>query len=79
MNRNELYVIKHPRGWAVKGPHSQRAISVHSTQWEAERRAKEMVRNSGGGEVRVQGMDGRWRDSDTVPPGNDPYPPRDLR
>ena len=79
MNRNERYVTKHPKGWAVKGPHSQRASSVHSTQREAELRAKEIVRNSGGGEVRIQDRYGRWRDSDTVAPGNDPYPPRDTR
>lgn len=29
------------------------------------------------GAVRVQGRDGRWRDPDSVPPGNDPTPPRD--
>lgn len=23
--------------------------------------------------------DGKWRDSDTVPPGNDPFPPRDKK
>ena len=79
MNRNERYVTKHPGGWAVKGPNSQRSSSVHPTQREAEQRAKEIVRNSGGGEVRIQGRDGRWRDSDTVSPGNDPYPPRDKR
>ena len=80
MNRNELYVTKHPQGgWAVSRPHSQIPISIHPTQREAEQRAKEIISNSGGGEVRIQGMDGRWRDSDTVRPGNDPYPPRDTR
>ena len=39
--------------------------------------AKETVRKLGRGEVRIQGRNGRWRDSDTVPPGNDPNPPRD--
>ncbi len=79
MGRNERYVTKHQRGWAVKGPNSERASSVHDTQYEAEQRAKEIVGNSGGGEVRIQGRDGRWRDSDTVPPGNDPNPPKDKR
>lgn len=73
----DRYVIKHPSGWAVKAPDSERASSVHSTQREAEQAAKQTVRNLGGGEVRIQGLDGRWRDSDTVPPGNDPNPPRD--
>jgi hypothetical protein len=73
------YVTKHPMGWALKAPSSERASSVHSTQHEADQAAKQTVRNLGGGEVRIQGRDGRWRDSDTVPPGNDPNPPRDKK
>ncbi len=42
-------------------------------------RAKEIVRDEGGGEVRIHGTDGRIRDSDTVAPGRDPSPPRDTR
>ena len=30
-------------------------------------------------EVLVQGRDGRFRDSDTVAPGNDPHPPKDTK
>jgi hypothetical protein len=71
------YVTRHPDGWAVKAPGADRASSVHSTQREAEIRAKEIVSGLGGGEVRIQGRDGRWRDSDTVAPGHDPFPPRD--
>lgn len=48
-------------------------------QSDAIGRAKEIVANAGGGEVRIQGMDGRFGDSDTVPPGNDPFPPRDTK
>ena len=73
----DRYVTKHPRGWAVKAAGGMRASSVHRTQREAESAAKRAVGNLGGGEVRIQGRDGRWRDSDTVPPGNDPNPPRD--
>ena len=75
----DRYVTKHRRGWAVKALGGKRAGSVHSTQREAERAAKKTVRNLGGGEVRIQGRNGRWRDSDTVPPGNDPNPPRDRK
>jgi hypothetical protein len=75
----DRYVTKHPKGWAVKAPGGERSSSVHATQREAERAAKQTVRNLGGGEVRIQGRDGRWRDSDTVPPGNDPNPPRDKK
>ena len=75
----DRYVTKHPKGWAVKAPGSERASSVHGRQRDAEQAAKQTVRNLGGGEVRIQGRDGRWRDSDTVPPGNDPNPPRDKK
>jgi hypothetical protein len=42
-------------------------------------RAREIVHNAGGGEVKIHGRDGRIRDSDTVAPGNDPNPPRDKK
>lgn len=78
-NKNDRYVVKHDEGWAVKKPGADRASSIHDTQSEAERAAKEIVSNHGGGEVRIQGRDGQWRDSDTVRPGNDPMPPRDSK
>ena len=45
----------------------KRASEVLPTQREAEERAKEIVSNLGGGEVVIQGRDGRWRDSDNRP------------
>lgn len=79
MPKNDRYVTKHPKGWAVQAPDGKRASSVHDTQAAAEKSAKQTVSNLGGGEVRIQGRDGRWRDSDTVPPGNDPHPPKDKK
>ncbi len=79
MGKNDRYVVKHPDGWTVRSPGSDRASSVHPTQAEAEERAKEFVASLGGGEVRIQDRQGRWRDSDTVQPGHDPYPPRDKK
>jgi hypothetical protein len=79
MSKNDRYVVKHPDGWAVKAGGADRASSVHKTQHEAEQAAKEIVHNAGGGEVRIQGRDGKWRDSDTVAPGNDPCPPKDKK
>ena len=74
------HVVPNPKGgWAVKQPGARRASSHHQTQREAESRAKEIVEHRGGGEVRIHGRDGRIRDSDTVPPGNDPLPPADRR
>lgn len=72
MSDNDRYVVKHPDGWAVKKAHAERASEVTNTQKEAEARAKEIVSNLGGGEVRIQSKSGKWRDSDTVAPGNDP-------
>jgi Uncharacterized protein conserved in bacteria (DUF2188) len=55
----DRYVTKHPKGWAVKAPGSERASSVHHTQRDAEKAAKQTVSNLGGGEVRIQGRDDR--------------------
>lgn len=79
MSDNDRYVVNHPDGWAVTGPGHERPSGVFDTQREAEERAKEIVSNLGGGEVRIQDRHGRWRDSDTVPPGSDPHPPIDRR
>ena len=78
--KNARHVVQGPKGgWDVKKPGSDRASSHHDTQAEAEARAKEIVGRSGGGEVVIHGRDGKIRDSDTVPPGKDPFPPRDTR
>jgi hypothetical protein len=75
--KNDRYVVKHPEGWAVKKGGADRASGVFKTQGEAEAAAKRIVGNQGGGEVRIQGNDAKWRDSDTVAPGHDPFPPGD--
>lgn len=46
---------------------------------EAEQRAKEILRNAGGGEAVIHDRQGQIRDSDTVPPARDPFPPRDTK
>jgi hypothetical protein len=80
MSNNNRHVVPNPGGgWDVKAPGAERASSHHDTQAQAERAAKEIVRNKGGGEVRVHRPSGQIRDSDTVRPGNDPNPPRDRR
>jgi uncharacterized protein DUF2188 len=79
MSRNDRFVVRHPEGWAVKKAGAGRASSVHNRQSDAEQAAKRTVEALGGGEVRVQGRNGRWRDSDTVAPGNDPNPPHDKK
>jgi Uncharacterized protein conserved in bacteria (DUF2188) len=74
---NARHVVPNSKGgWDIKKPGASRSSGHTDTQGEAVRRAKEIVRNDGGGEVRIHGRDGRIRDSDTVAPGNDPYPPK---
>jgi len=80
MARNERHVVPNPNGgWDVKKPVSSRASAHLRTQAEAQTRAGQIVHNTGGGEVITHGRDGRIRDSDTIAPGNDPNPPRDLK
>lgn len=74
------HVVPNPDGgWDIKAPGANRRSGHADTQADAIDRAREIVRNDGGGEVRIHRRDGRFRDSDTVPPGNDPNPPRDTR
>jgi len=78
--RNERHVVPNPKGgWDVKKPDADRASSHHDKKSDAEQRAKDILRNDGGGEAVIHGKDGKIQDSDTVPPGNDPNPPRDTR
>ena len=80
MPRNERHVVPNADGgWDVRAPGAERSSAHLPTQGETIDRAREIVGNSGGGEVVIHGRDGQIRDSDTVPPGNDPNPPRDRR
>lgn len=78
-DNNRHVVPNSDGGWDVKKPGAARASSHHQTQKEAEARAKEVVGNAGGGEVRIHDSKGRIRDSDTVKPAKDPNPPRDTK
>ena len=80
MPRNERHVVPNADGgWDVRAPGAGRASAHADTQAAAIARAREIVGNSGGGEVVIHARGGQIRDSDTVPPGNDPNPPRDRR
>lgn len=65
--------------WKVQKEGGSKASGSADTQKEAEKMAKQFSGNSGGGEVRIHGRDGKIRDSDTVKPGNDPNPPKDNK
>lgn len=79
MPKNDRYVVRHGKDWAVKKGGVATPEGVYDTQAAAEQAAKRTVSNLGGGEVRIQGRDGKWRDSDTMPPAPDPFPPRDRK
>ena len=59
-------------GWNNNRNGAGRASSHHDTQAEAIAAARAMLGNAGGGELSIQGTDGRIRAKDTVPDGNDP-------
>jgi hypothetical protein len=71
-------VFRRPDGtWANKRIDATKPSSVHDTQKEAANTAKDMLAKQGGGELIIMGMDGKIRSKDTIPPGNDPNPPKD--
>lgn len=76
-NNNRRHVVPGKNGgWDVKKPGNTRASDNAPTQDGATKRAKEIVRKAGGGEVTIHRPNGQIRDSDTVKPGNDPFPPK---
>ena len=76
-NPNNRSVYRRGDEWVNKRNDAEKASSIHRTQEEANRAAREMLHNQGGGELTTMGRDGRIRSKDTIPPGNDPVIPRD--
>lgn len=62
--------------WANKRYDRSRASSLHETQDEAVAAARTMLTNQGGGELSIQGADGKIHTKNTIGDGNDPFPPR---
>ncbi|MFC4223016.1 DUF2188 domain-containing protein [Lysinibacter cavernae] len=70
---NSRHVVPNPDGgWDVKKPGAQRASGHHSTQADAVDQARQIIRNAGGGELNIHGVNGAIRAKDTISPGNDP-------
>lgn len=57
--------------WNIQKEGGSKSSGSADTQKQAEQMAKHFAANSGGGEVRIHGLDGKIRDSDTVAPGNE--------
>ena len=67
------HVVPHGDDWAVRGAGNARVTSVHPTQSEAERAARDIALNQHS-EVIIHRPDGRIRDKNSY--GNDDFPPK---
>jgi len=56
---------KETKHWRITREGADRVSEFADTQQQAEKLAKQFAENSGGGEVRIHGLDGKIRDSDT--------------
>jgi hypothetical protein len=78
MAKDDRTVFRRSDGsWVNKRDDASKASSLHDTQREAIAAAKEMLKHSGGGELKIKGEDGKIRSKDTIAPGRDPNPPKD--
>ena len=71
MANHHISKDKESQKWNIQKEGASRTSGSADTQKKAEKIAKEFASNSGGGEVRIHGLDGKIRDSDTVAPAND--------
>lgn len=77
MKNNRIVYRRDDGQWVNKKTSSDRASSVHDKQSQAEKAAREMLHNTGGGELITKGIDGKIRSKDTIAPAKDPCPPKD--
>lgn len=65
-NDNDRYVQSRPEGgWEVVKERHERASAITDRKVDAVQRAREIVDNLGGGEVRIKNLDRKFHDSDT--------------
>jgi hypothetical protein len=65
-NDSDRYVQPRPEGgWEVVKERHERASAVADRKADAVKRAREIVSNLGGGEVRIKNLDTKFHDSDT--------------
>lgn len=72
MAKNQ-YVVRNGNGWGVRGEGNSRLTARYTTQAAAIQHGRELARNQGG-ELRIQGTDGKFRAAWSY--GNDPFPPK---
>ncbi len=73
MSGKNQHVVRRDDQWAVRGEGNTRDTSLHDTQAQAERAAREIAINQKS-EVLIHSRDGRIRDRNSY--GNDPHPPK---
>lgn len=79
MSNYHISKDKSTGNWNIQKEGGKRTSGSAETQKEAEKIAKQYAAGSGGGEVRIHGLNGKIRDSDTVPPGSDPRSSKDTK
>jgi hypothetical protein len=79
-NDNDRYVVpnRDRGGWDVVKEGHDRASAHEPTKREAVDRGRDIVRNAGGGELRIANRTGKLIDSDTIAPGHE-SPGRDTK
>ncbi len=60
--------------WRVTREGADNPSDLAKTRRDAERIARRLAANTGGGEVRIHGPDGKVRNRDTVKPAKDRFP-----
>lgn len=73
MSGKNQHVVPHNEGWAVRGENNSKITSHHSTQAEANEKAKEIAKNQKS-EVFIHAKNGQIRERNSY--GNDPFPPK---
>lgn len=76
MAKSNQHVVTHHGNWAVRGEGNERVSSIHPTQSEAIRYAREIAINNKS-EVVIHDTHGKIRDKDSY--GADPNPPKDKK
>ena len=71
-----VWTTRHQNDWAVKTEGSSKAHSVHNTQAEANKVARQIAINNHT-EHKIQGRDGKIVNSNSY--GNDHCPPKDKK
>ena len=73
MSGKNQHIVRHERGWAVRGEGNSRVTAVRPTQEAAIQRGTEVARNQHS-ELLVHGRDGQIRERNSY--GHDLYPPK---